>query len=320
MIANLHQEGYPLTALCQTLQVSRSGYYAFEQGPLSSRAQEDQRLQPQIRAIFWEHKRRYGARRIAYELSSRGVCCGTRRVGRLMWEMGLKAIQPKSFRPRTTDSRHRLGYSQNLLLEAPLPTGVNQVWVGDITYVPLKERDFLYLAMLMDLYSRRIVGWELRSYLKEPLVLAALRSAIRLRGPAADLIHHTDRGGQYAGNQYRGVLQRARMRQSMSRADNCYDNAFMESCFGTVKTELEMEYYENERDAREEIGGYLRYYNTRRRHSALGYLTPEEFEDAEFEDARCFAVGTSQRDPGRQKSTANRAQQNGRIKRYPPRG
>jgi putative transposase len=232
-----------------------------------------------------------------------------------MWEMGLKAIQPKSFRPRTTDSRHRLGYSQNLLLEAPLPTGVNQVWVGDITYVPLKERDFLYLAMLMDLYSRRIVGWELRSYLKEPLVLAALRSAIRLRGPAADLIHHTDRGGQYAGNQYRGVLQRARMRQSMSRADNCYDNAFMESCFGTVKTELEMEYYENERDAREEIGGYLRYYNTRRRHSALGYLTPEEFEDA-----RCSAAGTSQRDPGRQKSTANRAQQNGRIKRYPPRG
>ena len=179
----------------------------------------------------------------------------------------------------------------------------------------LKERDFLYLAMLMDLYSRRIVGWELRSYLKEPLVLAALRSAIRLRGPAADLIHHTDRGGQYAGNQYRGVLQRARMRQSMSRADNCYDNAFMESCFGTVKTELEMEYYENERDAREEIGGYLRYYNTRRRHSALGYLTPEEFEDA-----RCFAVGTSQRDPRRQKSTANRTQQNGRIKRYPPRG
>ena len=312
MIANLHQEGYPLAALCQTLQVSRSGYYAFEQGCLSSWAQEDQRLQPRIRAIFWEHKRRYGARRIAYELSSRGVCCGARRVGRLMREMGLKAIQPKSFRPRTTDSRHRLGYSQNLLLEAPLPTGVNQVWVGDITYVPLKERDFLYLAMLMDLYSRRIVGWELRSDLKEPLVLATLRSAIRLRGPAADLIHHTDRGGQYAGNQYRGVLHRARMRQSMSRADNCYDNAFMESCFGTVKTELEMGCYENERDAREEIGGYLRYYNTRRRHSALGYLTPEEFEDV-----RCSATGTSQRDPRWQKSTATRAQQNGRTKRYP---
>ena len=315
MIAHLHQQGYPLTTLCQTLRVSRSGYYAFEQSPLSSRAQEDQRLQPQIRAIFREHKRRYGARRIARELSSRGVCCGTRRVGRLMREMDLKAIQPKSFRPRTTDSRHRLGYSENLLLEAPLPTGVNQVWVGDITYVPLEERDFLYLAMLMDLYSRRIVGWELRSDLKEPLVLAALRSAIRSRGPAMDLIHHTDRGGQYAGNQYRGVLYRARMRQSMSRADNCYDNAFMESCFGTVKTELEMECYENERDAREEIGGYLRYYNTRRRHSALGYMTPEEFEDA-----GCSAAGTGQRDLRRHKSTANRAKQNGRIKRYPQRG
>ncbi len=292
MIANLHQDGYPLATLCQTLQVSRSGYYVFERGLLSSRAQEDRRLQPQIRAIFPEHKRRYGARRIARELSARGVRCGTRRVGRLMQEMDLKAIQPKSFRPRTTDSRHRLGYSENLLLEAPQPTHINQVWVGDITYVPLKQRDFLYLAMLMDLYSRRIVGWELRSNLKEPLVLAVLRSAIRLRKSTADLIHHTDRGGQYAGNQYRKVLHRAQMRQSMSRADNCYDNAFMESCFGTVKMELEMEYYENERDARKEIGGYLRYYNLRRRHSSLGYLTP-----AEFEKARRSNTGTSQRDP-----------------------
>ncbi len=182
-------------------------------------------------------------------------------------------------------------------------------------YVPLKERGVLYLAMLMDLYSLRIVGWELRSDLKEPLVLAALRSAIRLRGPAANLIHHTDRGGQYAGNQYRGVLHRAGMRQSMSRADNCYDNAFMESCFGTIKTELEMEYYQNEHDAREEIGGYLRYYNTRRRHSALGYLTPEEFENA-----GCSTAGTSQRDPQWQESTPNRAQKNGRIKRYSQRG
>ena len=315
MIANLHQEGYPLAALCQTLAVSRSGYYAFERGCLSNRAQEDQRLQPQIRAVFREHKRRYGARRIARELSSRGTCCGVRRAGRLMRAMGLKAIQPKSFRPRTTDSRHRLGYSQNLLLEAPLPTCVNQVWVGDITYVSLRQRDFVYLAMLMDLYSRRIVGWALRSDMKEPLVLGSLRSAIASRQPAADLIHHTDRGGQYAGNQYRGVLHRARMRQSMSRADNCYDNAFMESCFGTVKTELEMEYYENEAIAREEIFGYIRYYNTRRRHSALGYLTPEAFEDV-----RCSTTGLRQRDARWRKSTSNRAQQIGGIKRNPKRG
>ena len=314
MIFDLHQEGYPLSALCHTLRVSRSGYYLFAQGSRSSRAEEDQRLQPQIHAIFWEHKRRYGARRIAYELSSRGIGCGTRRVGRLMREMELKAIQPKSYRPRTTDSRHRLGYSENLLLAALPPTDVNQVWVGDITYVPLKQRGFLYLAMLMDLYSRRIVGWCLRSDLKEPLVLSALRSAIRLRRPAAKLIHHTDRGSQYAGNRYRGVLDRARMRQSMSRADNCYDNAFMESCFGTVKTELEMDCYDNEREAREQIGGYLRYYNTRRRHSALGYLTP-----LEFEEARSFAAGGQPDRPPGAKNNMKSRETNERIKRYPKR-
>ena len=148
-------------------------------------------------------------------------------------------------------------------------------------YIPLQGGDYLYLAMLMDLYSRRIVGWELLDNMKELLVLAALRSAIALRQPGPDLIHHTDRGGQYAGNTYRQVLYRARMRQSMSRAGNCYDNTFMESCFGTVKTELEMESYEHKTIARKEIQEYIRYYNTRRRHSALGYLTPEEFEDAQ---------------------------------------
>jgi putative transposase len=278
-MTDLCEQGFPTVALCQTLQVSRSGYYAWKRGCRSKRAEEDRRLMPQIRSIFWEHKRRYGARRISQELSSRGTCCGTRRVSRLMRAMELVAIQPKSFQPRTTDSRHRLGYSPNLLLDSTPPRGLNRVWVGDITYVSLTGNGFLYLAMLMDLYSRRIVGWELQTHMKESLVLAALRSAIASRQPGVDLIHHTDRGGQYAGNEYRRVLNRAQMRQSMSRADDCYDNAFMESCFGTIKRELEMERYERESIARQEISGYIRYYNTRRRHSALGYLTPEEFED-----------------------------------------
>ena len=192
--------------------------------------------------------------------------------------MGLKAIQPKSYQPRTTESRHNLGYSPNLLLERAPPDGINQVWVGDISYVPLRSGDFLYLAMLMDLYSRRIVAWALRDHMKESLVLAALREAIAVRDPRAGLIHHTDRGGQYAGRAYRRVLERAEIRQSMSRADSCYDNAFMESCFGTIKTELEMERYENERVARSEIGAYVRYYNLRRLHSSLDYLTPAVFE------------------------------------------
>jgi transposase InsO family protein len=275
---DLRREGFAAATLCQVLEVQRSGYYAWRGGSRSRRAQEDEALKPLIREVFWEHHRRYGARRIARELSARGTRCGVARTGRLLREMELKAIQPKSYRPRTTESRHGLGYSRNLLLESPPPTGMNQIWVGDISYVPLCSGEFLYLAMLMDLYSRRIVGWELLEHMRESLVLAVLRHAIALRQPAVDLIHHSDRGGQYAGNEYRGVLQRAGMRQSMSRAENGADNAFMESCFGTVKTELELECYETKPGARKEIGRYMRYYNTRRRHSALGYRTPEEFE------------------------------------------
>ena len=158
--------------------------------------------------------------------------------------------------------------------------GVCQLWVGDITYVPLLSGEFLYLAMLMDRYSRRIVAWDLQHHMQESLVLAALRAAIALRRTKPGLIHHTDRGGQYAGSEYRPMLARARMPQSISRAQNCYDNAFMESCFGTIKTELEMEPYRNARMAMKEIPAYIRYYNTRRRHSALNYLAPEDFERA----------------------------------------
>jgi transposase InsO family protein len=280
VIGHLQQDGFATATLCEVLQVHRSRYYAWRRGSQTRRAERDAALKPLIRDIFWEHQRRYGARRIARELASRNWRCSVARVGRLLRELGLKAIQPKSYRPRTTDSRHRLGFSPNLLLDSPPPGGINQVWVGDISYVPLRGGDFLYLAMLMDLYSRRIVAWELRDHMKESLVLAALRGAIAVRQPGAALIHHSDRGGQYAGKEYRRVLSRAGMRQSMSRADSCYDNAFMESCFGTIKTELEMEAYENERPARREIGGYIRYYNTRRRHSALDYRTPEEFEAA----------------------------------------
>jgi len=269
VISSLQQDGYAVATLCEVLEVHRSRYYAWQRGSESHRAQEDSELKPLIREIFWEHKRRYGARRIARELSSRNKRCGVGRVARLLREMELQAIQPKSYRPRTTESRHNLGYSPNLLLESPPVDDVNQVWVGDISYVPLLASGFLYLAMLMDLYSRRIVAWELRDHMQESLVLATLRKALAARDPRAGLIHHTDRGGQYAGKKYRQVLERGEIRQSMSRADNCYDNAFMESCFGTIKTELEMECYEHERAARAEIAAYIRYYNLRRRHSAL---------------------------------------------------
>ena len=278
VIQELATEKQSVSLLCDTLEVSRSAYYAWRQDRCGVRALADNRLRPAIHSIFREHQRRYGARRIASELTARDEPCGRRRAGRLMEELGLVAIQPRSFKPRTTDSRHSLGYSPNLLLAAPSPQGVNQLWVGHVTYVPLLGGNFLYLAILMDRYSRRVVGWNLQDHLREALVLAALRAAILLRQPAPGLIHHTDRGGQYAGTEYRQTLARAHMRQSMSRANDCYDNAFMESCFGTIKTELEMKPYPNARVARKEIPAFIRYYNTRRRHSALHYLTPEEYE------------------------------------------
>jgi transposase InsO family protein len=279
VVAHLDADNYAVSVLCETLGVSRSAYYDWLQGEFTLRQREDSHLKPFIQSIFWEHRRRYGARRIAMELAARELPCSRRRVGRLMKEMELMAIQPRTFKPRTTDSRHSLGYNDNLLLNAPQPTANNQLWVGDITYIPIVGAEFLYLAMLMDRYSRRIVGWSLQDHMQESLVLETLQSAIALRQPAPGLMHHTDRGGQYAGSCYRQTLGRARMIQSMSRAADCYDNAFMESCFGTLKTELEMTTYQNRDIAHKEVPEYIRYYNTRRRHSSIGYLSPEAFEE-----------------------------------------
>jgi len=278
-VAAIVQENAWATAtVCAVLDVSRSAYYAWCQRAPSLRDQREAELTPFVRAVFWDHRRRYGARRIAAVLADMGEVCSPRWVAKVMKNQGLRAIQPKSFVPKTTDSRHRLGYSPNLLLEAPDPTSINQLWVGDITYVPLVGGSFCYLALLMDRYSRYVVGWHLDDTMTDLLVLAALRIAIHNRQPPGGLIHHTDRGGQYASARYRGLLRRADFRQSMNRADNCYDNAFMESCFGTIKTELEMTEYDHQRTAQREIGDYLDYYNSDRKHSALGYLTPQQFE------------------------------------------
>jgi putative transposase len=265
-------------SVCAILAVSRSAYYAWRSSGPSQREQQVADLTPLVRALFWKHRRRYGARRIADDLADLDLVCSPRRVGNILKSQGLRAIQPKSFVPKTTDSRHRLGYSPNLILDTPDPSGVNQLWVGDITYVPLRGGAFCYLATLMDRYSRDITGWELAETMTDELTLAALRKAIRERQPPALLVHHTDRGGQYASVRYRAVLRRADVRQSMSRAANCYDNAFMESCFGTLKTELEMTEYEDHRAARREIAEYIDYYRNERKHSALGYLAPKQFE------------------------------------------
>ena len=271
-------EHFAVNHICETLELSRSAYYHWLQHEPSSREEEDVQLAMSVRTTFDKHKRRYGTRRIRSELADQGTRCGRRRIAKLMKTQRLRAIQPKSFVPKTTQSRHTLGYSPNLLLEEPEPTTLNQLWVGDISYIPLRGGVFCFLAMLMDRFSRRIVSWQLEKHMDEGLVLPVLLRAIRQRQPSPELIHHTDRGGQYAGHRYRAVLGRAEFRQSMSRPDNCYDNAFMESCFGTLKTELEMTEYDHQRTARRIIGDFIAYYNLERKHSALGYLTPHQFE------------------------------------------
>jgi putative transposase len=265
-------------AVCDALEVSRAAYYAWRSAAPSTHAARDAELAPLVRTIFWRHRRRYGARRIASELADLGQPCSPRRVAKLLKNQGLRAQQPKSFVPRTTDSRHRLGYSPNLLLEAPTPTRLDQLWVGDITYVPLVGGSFCYLAMLMDRVSRAIVGWRVEESMDDELTRGVLKLAIARRQPRAGLIHHTDRGGQYASTRYRSMLRRAGFLQSMSRADDCYDNAFMESCFGTIKTELEMTEYQDCRAARRQLAEYVSYYLHDRKHSSLGYLTPSQAE------------------------------------------
>jgi putative transposase len=267
----------PVAKICNVLDVSRAAYYAWRDGAPSPRDQEFAALAEVVRAIFWRHRRRYGARRIAAELADRGVVCSPRRVANVLKTQGLRALQPKSFVPKTTASRHGLGYSPNLLLDAGDPLRPDQIWVGDLSYLPLRRGGFCYLAALMDRFTRDLVGWSVAAAMDEALVLAALRQAIRRRQPPPGLVHHTDRGGQYAGRVYRAVLRRAGMRQSMSRAANCYDNAFMESCFGTFKTEMETTEYESEEHARRAIAEYVDYYRFDRKHSSLGYLTPNQF-------------------------------------------
>ena len=264
--------------LCDMLEVSRAGYYAWLAESVTAHQQRDRELMPLVCDIFWQHKRRYGARRIAVELAARGQPCGVDRVAKLLKMQGLRAIQPQAYKPRTTNSQHTLGYNPTLLLRSSPPVQLNRVWVADITYLPLKIGGFAYLASLMDLCSRRVVGWSVDAQMTDSLVIDALQKAIALRQPPPGLVHHSDRGGQYASHDYRAILRRAATRQSMSRAANCYDNAFMESCFGTIKTELEMTEYDHCRAARAEIASYVAYYNTERRHSSLDYLSPAAFE------------------------------------------
>ena len=219
-------------------------------------------------------------RRIIAELKSRGSAASVYTVRKVLRDNGLKAIQPRSFVPRTTDSRHPYAISPNLLLDRTFAIKPNEVWVGDITYIPLAGGGFLYLAVWMDLFSKKIIGWQLEDHMREKLVTDALQKALKSRSVNQGLILHSDRGGQYAGTAFRDIITSRKLVQSMSRADNAYDNAFMESCFSRFKTELlEGGAFDNRQDAQTEIFEYVEmYYNTKRRHSSLHYLSPLNYE------------------------------------------
>lgn len=267
--------------LCETFEVSRSGYYDWRARQLTPgpRAQEDERLRQRIVAIHTEHHQTYGSPRICKELAAQGARHGRNRVGRLMRKEGIAGRQKARFRPVTTDSQHDLPVAPNRLAQTPAPTRPNQIWVGDITYIATAQ-GWLYLAVVMDLYSRRIVGWGMSERIDTALVLMAWNMAAAQRQPPQKLIFHSDRGVQYASAQFRQSLEASGALASMSRKACCYDNAAAESFWSTLKLELVYRrHFATRAEARREIFAYLEgFYNRKRRHSSLQYLSPAEFE------------------------------------------
>jgi transposase InsO family protein len=272
------QGGLNVEQICQLAGVSRAGYYR------SLREKEPRKEEMMVRAaiqeIVIEHKRRYGSPRVTRELRHRGLAVNHKRVERLMREDNLLALRQHKFRA-TTDSRHDFPVYLNLAARMNL-TGINQLWVADITYVRLRE-EFVYLAIVLDRFSRRVLGWALERYITAQLTAAALQAAIALRHPPVGLVHHSDRGVQYASEEYIALLTAHGMLPSMSRPANPYDNAFCESFMKTLKTEeIYCHQYRDLEDLRHNMEAFIEdYYNRARLHSALGYRTPIEFETAQ---------------------------------------
>lgn len=281
-----HRDQFPVRVQCRVLNVSTSGFYAWRRRRSSLTKQVNQRLSVQIRVLFEENRRCYGSPRIHQELQARGIRCSQKRVARLMKAENLRARTRRAFKA-TTDSAHALPVAQNLLGQQFQVAGKNQVWCSDITYVPTAG-GWLYLAVVLDIYSRRIVGWALRPHLERELVCAAFAMARGTRsrsGKVTGLLHHSDRGSQYASLDYQALLADAGVQCSMSRRGNCWDNAPVESFFATLKQEL---VYRQRFETRVQAGAALFdyievFYNRKRRHSALGYLCPVDFEDQQPE-------------------------------------
>lgn len=273
-----HAGRVPVRLMCRTLAVSPSGYYAWVARPESRRAAENRRLLAEIRVIHAASRRTYGSPRIHATLQAQGQRVSTHRVARLMRAGRIRAKTVKKWRA-TTDSAHPYPVVPNTLNRQFAVAAPNRVWAGDITYVWTVE-GWLYLAVVLDLYSRRVIAWGMGSRLTQELVTAALTMAVEHRRPARGVVHHTDRGSQYAATQYREVLAGHGLTASMSRRGNCWDNAVVESFFHTLKTEhVHHQRYRTREEARQDIFEWIEvFYNRVRRHSTLGYRSPAEFE------------------------------------------
>lgn len=267
--------------LCQVLDVSASGYYAWRQRPISQQAQSNAVLLEKIRQVHQASRNTYGSPRVHAELKECGYRCNEKRVARLMHRHSIRGKGRQRRNVITTDSRHSLPVAENVLNQQFMADAPNQKWLADITYLPTEE-GWLYLAGVIDVFSRKFVGWAMAPTMTTDLVTQALQMAIQTRKASAGLLHHSDRGSQYASHAYQTLLKQQGFESSMSRTGNCYDNAVMESAWGTLKTELADEQvllWPTRQQARSDVFLYIEgFYNRQRRHSALGYLSPEAFE------------------------------------------
>jgi len=273
---------FSVDEMCHVFGLGRSGYHAWKNRLPSVRATEDESHKKRIREIYKEAKGRYGHRPIYHHLLDEGISCGRDRTLRLLKDLELQGIQSTRFKPMGTESGQLFGYSPNLLKQLGSPSGLDEIWVADTTYLRTKNK-WYYLATVMDLYSRRIIGWALSARNDAKLVCEALRDGIfKRQGRIPEgLIHHSDRGSTYACDSYQRLLSRYRMKPSMSAKGNCYDNASMESFYGRYKTSSVRDYvFENECELRANVFEYIEmFYNRFRKHSSLGYKNPIQFEE-----------------------------------------
>lgn len=277
-----HRTLWPIVVQCDVLQVSRGGFYAWRNRTISGRARRRTELIERIREIHAvKYQDAYGAVRVHRELVAQGHACNRKTVARCMKQAGIRAKTVKKFRVRTTDSNHPHPVAPNVVDRHFTPSRKNETWTADITYIPTGE-GWLYLAAVEDLYSRKIVGWSMSERMESRLVVDALEMALQREVPGEGLTAHSDRGSQYAGEHYQSLLKKHAVTCSMSRKGNCWDNAPMESFFGTLKKELVHHVrYATRQEARRSLFEYIEtFYNRTRRHSALGYVSPEQFEQA----------------------------------------